>query len=156
MIQRIQTVYLLLAIVCIGSVFFFNIGGYQDTTAHITEIGMYKVTTGSGEVTPTVKGNLAAIMASVALVMLVLTVFQYKHRKRQIQFARLSYLLVMLVIGVFWWVLEANYWTKHIEGAVFDYGVSFYLPFAAIAFIWLANRGIKADEDLVRSLDRIR
>jgi len=35
-------------------------------------------------------------------------------------------------------------------------GFASILPLVAICFIWLANRGIKHDERLVRSADRIR
>jgi len=31
-----------------------------------------------------------------------------------------------------------------------------FLPVAALAFQFLANRGIKADEKLVKSMDRLR
>jgi len=36
------------------------------------------------------------------------------------------------------------------------YHVGFYLPVVALAFLFLAIRGIKKDEALVKSLDRIR
>jgi hypothetical protein len=42
----------------------------------------------------------------------------------------------------------------HIERI--DYGLGMYLPVIALAFTFLANRGIKKDEDLVKSVDRLR
>ena len=37
-----------------------------------------------------------------------------------------------------------------------SYGIGAYLPVVAIAFLLLAFRGIKKDEDLVKSIDRLR
>jgi hypothetical protein len=36
------------------------------------------------------------------------------------------------------------------------YGVGLYLLVSAIPFIFLANRGVKNDEKLIKSLDRLR
>tara|TARA_Y100000589_G_scaffold328065_1_gene371367 strand:+ start:49 stop:210 length:162 start_codon:yes stop_codon:yes gene_type:complete len=36
------------------------------------------------------------------------------------------------------------------------YHVGFYMLISSIPFLFLANRGIKKDDDLVKSLDRLR
>ena len=36
------------------------------------------------------------------------------------------------------------------------YHVGFYLLISSIPFLFLANRGVKKDDDLVKSLDRLR
>ncbi|MFZ4786296.1 MAG: DUF4293 family protein, partial [Flavobacteriales bacterium] len=40
--------------------------------------------------------------------------------------------------------------------AKFHFGMSFFLPFVALVFNWLAAKNIRKDEALVRSVDRIR
>ncbi|MBK9764863.1 MAG: DUF4293 family protein [Flavobacteriales bacterium] len=48
----------------------------------------------------------------------------------------------------------AAIWSK---GATINHlGLSFYLPIVALVLAFLAERSIKADEDLVRSVDRLR
>ena len=42
------------------------------------------------------------------------------------------------------------------EGLTTLYSYGFYFPVAALAFQFLANRGIKKDEALVRSVERLR
>jgi hypothetical protein len=42
------------------------------------------------------------------------------------------------------------------EAAVSEKGIGMFIPIASIVFLVLANKAIKKDEDLVKSVDRLR
>ena len=44
----------------------------------------------------------------------------------------------------------------HSPSDMIQYNIGTFLPVAALPFVFLANRGIKKDEELVKSLDRLR
>lgn len=119
MIQRIQTIWLLLAVLSIVAALLF--------TAHVPW--------------------LMALLAVAAFIDVV-AVFIYKNRKHQVHLCRLSDFLLIA------WVLV------YAIGMFTDKGVELsalaLLPVAGLVFQILAIRGIKHDEELVRSADRIR
>jgi drug/metabolite transporter (DMT)-like permease len=81
----------------------------------------------------------------------------YKSRPRQVRVVRSAW-LVVLALGVLQFI-AGNSLHAYLEksGTVeSSYGVSFFLPFLAIVFAFLAERAIKKDEDLVKSMDRLR
>lgn len=91
--------------------------------------------------------SLCGIVSALAFV----AILQFKNRKRQQQLCNTSIILTLCWIGFF------CYTHFFAEGQ----GVS-TLPFAAvlpvvsIVCLFLAKAGIKHDEDLIRSMDRIR
>ncbi|TVR39217.1 MAG: DUF4293 family protein [Cryomorphaceae bacterium] len=154
MIQRIQTVYLALAILSMALMFAFKIS-YIETGDDLAVITVYGVTLNdqavqnSWLVLPPWAWNVLIIAALVSAVVL------YRNRRRQMLLARTSSLLIIayFVVLYFAGTTLADSFTG-VERP--SYGVSTYFPVAAFAFVFLANRAIKKDEDLVRSLDRLR
>ena len=77
------------------------------------------------------------------------------HAKRQQQFVmgRLNIILNLILLGLFVYrALSASGGTT----AVPEKGVGMFLPVFSIVFLVLANKAIKKDEDLVKSVDRLR
>lgn len=186
MIQRIQTIYLLLAFVCVVLLLFFPLFSVvaeanKDIPAHISaEFGAYGL-----QFTNTIQSQHELVMGEevfadfatdpekgsfpVYVVYIILALFTaasillYKKRKRQLMVARFSFLFhTITVIGVY-----AFYYfgTGAIKDALpltadltitFGLEPGFYLILATIPFLLLAIRGIKHDENLVKSLDRLR
>lgn len=76
------------------------------------------------------------------------------HAKRQQQFVmgRLNMILNLILLGLF------VYRTLNASGetAISEKGVGMFLPIFSIVFLVLANKAIKKDEDLVKSVDRLR
>jgi hypothetical protein len=96
------------------------------------------------------------VVVPLLTAVLVISIFMFNKRKRQMRVSRSSYLITALIIAGAY--LANNSFIAYMDppGVTASFGVSFYLPFAVLAFTWLANRSIKKDEDLVRSLDRLR
>lgn len=153
MIQRIQTVYLILcSMLCIAcmSLPVARFAGAEGT------IRMYNLflssSQGGHQFTP---WALFAILCLVATLS-ALNVFLFRRRALQMRVAVLSMILLVgyyLVYGVFAYLLGVQYGEAGLAYAP-HWAVS--LPFAALVLEYLAFRGILKDELLVKSLDRLR
>ena len=89
---------------------------------------------------------------SVALSLFAIT--QFKKRKRQLNLGKINYLLLLTTIVMLF--LDSDNIGQKLAIEKIQYGFGMYLPVVALAFTFLANRSIKKDEDLVRSVERLR
>lgn len=162
MIQRIQSVFLFFGLLMGILVFMFPIAGFLTETAyfkfficHIQDLSPdpfseMKVT---GQTFPWFYTIPLAILQLLISVLILFTIFQYKKRPLQIKMNYLTILLnVMLVGGIFY---SASLIEKQ-TGVVADYGFGGVFPLVSIVLIFLANYGVKKDEKLIRSADRLR
>jgi hypothetical protein len=152
MIQRIQTIYLLIADLLIASLFIAPLAEFAGKDGRIFLLTINGVFVEASKEIISRSWPLF-ILVCLILILLTLTIFQYKNRIRQ---KNLSYLTVFLLIGLtaaicfFIWrndtMLEGTYALK----------IYFTFPPISAIFIFLAIRGIAKDEHLVKSIDRIR
>ncbi|MFI5450759.1 DUF4293 domain-containing protein [Pedobacter sp. UC225_61] len=152
MIQRIQSIWLLLAAVTICCLLFIpmviaNTGGAEY---YIIASGLYQKT---GDHTTQVESFLPLFISTIAVaIMCFVNIFNFK--KRTIQ-KRICIASAVLVIGLSFWC--SQYAKKIPEGLeTANYSAGMFLPVIAIFFIILAIRGINNDEKLLRSADRLR
>ncbi|EEI91092.1 hypothetical protein HMPREF0765_3317 [Sphingobacterium spiritivorum ATCC 33300] len=157
MIQRIQTVWLLLAGVTIFALFLFPYLQYID----VAGIGRKLLVSGSytavnGE---SVKEE-SFILQSIATVVLglipVYIIFKFKDRKMQI---KLILLQMVLVVLFFFWLYSfsgdiLSKTSQYLSAS--NIGVGFFLFPVAIVFLSLAFGGIRKDERLIKSAERLR
>ncbi len=157
MIQRIQTIWLLLASLAILSLFLFPYVSYIDL------VGLGKMIFINGEygaVNNEVVKNEGYIMQVVATVVLALvplfTIFQFKNRKLQVKLIYAEIVLIFL-FGV-WLFLSASSTLSLINQGINaqNIGVGFFLLPMAIIFLTMALGGIRKDEKLIKSADRLR
>lgn len=155
MIQRKQTVYLLLAIVC----FVVNAAmpiGYliPDGMGVSSEINSLGVLDGNtGELTYPFMA-LPIVMLALNILHSISTIFMYKNRKAQMTNCYAQ------VVGIFVEYIVCGFliWYNCVDGKDVHYDTAFAicLPIVAIILILLAHKGINDDERLVRAADRIR
>lgn len=136
MIQRIQTIYLLIAAAISGGLIFV--------------VSLWIDGEGNEVVAMDESSYFGAFVAS-ALLSLV-AIFIYNNRKLQTVINRLNILLNLILLGVF--VYRSL--TMSGETAVSEKGIGMLLPIISIVFLVLANRAIRRDEQLVKSADRFR
>lgn len=145
MIQRIQTVWLLLAML-INAVL-FRIDLY---TAHIIQNGTDTITA----VNVTNYYPLLIIAALITLLPLF-AIFLFKNRKQQKGIVTLSIVVTLGFIALtIMRVGNLNNATPPATGGA--YSVLSVLPVVSLIFLFLALKGIRKDEKLVKSLDRLR
>lgn len=162
MIQRKQTIYLALAFICMALLIFFPIFGIQsERFGEIVEgsfgaHGLY-VSDGSSSSFPLYVIFIALALLSAA------GIFLYKDRKKQLLLCRLNlifHILIAFAFLAFYYLgktmVEDALTSKGLTGVQFSVDIGFFFLVATIPFLILAIRGIKHDENLVQSLDRIR
>ncbi len=82
----------------------------------------------------------------------LITIFLFNNRKLQFVLGRLIIILNFILLGVL------IYRSQILSGgtAVPEKGIGMLIPLISIVFIALANKAVKRDEDLVKSVDRLR
>lgn len=152
MIQRIQSIWLLLASLTICCLVFIpmvtaNVGGIEY---HVIASGLYQKT---GNQTTQIESSLPLYISTIAVVLIcLLNIFNYKRRTTQ---KRIIIATIIMIIGLAFWCSQ---FAKIIPGdlANANYNIGMFLPVIAILFCILAIRGINNDEKLLRSADRLR
>lgn len=158
MIQRIQTVYLLLAAISGVLTFFLPFAHFLQDGMKLSEyavFGFFNVQSDIFESNGPF-GFPAWIFSVLAVVFPAVAVFLYKNRPLQLRMARMGFLMNLGFIVYLFFAIDTLFEQNYGPDQEVLYHVGFYLPVVAIAFLFLAVRGIKKDEALVKSLDRIR
>ena len=138
MIQRIQTVYLLLVTIACIAYIFVPFGQIK------TPVGGLE-TWAIKQVTPIMIEDI--VVAALAFV----SIFLFNNRKNQMRVVLGNILLSIVLIGLFIFGL-----TQHIGIQNYVFKVGAILPVFILLFNILAYFSIKSDEKLVRSMDRLR
>ncbi|MFK7795822.1 MAG: DUF4293 domain-containing protein [Aureispira sp.] len=138
-IQRIQSIYLLIAAVA-GSALF----GFPFATAPAQQEGM--LVDGAFDI----NDHIGLIVLTVLVIFLsVVTIFLYNNRVLQMNLGKLNIVLLLGLVGL------AGYLFFTLQVAT-SLGVGLVAPALVLIFVVLANRNIQKDEKLVRSADRLR
>lgn len=153
MLQRIQTVYLLIIVALTVATLFLPLAVIQsgDIFYSLDASGISTMVPETELVYPA--WELFALTAIIALVALV-TIFLYKNRILQIRLSVFNGLLMIGFYGLFAYLL----WQAKGQVDDFHLSVKIALSFPLINMIldYLVIRNIGADEALVRSLERLR
>lgn len=179
MIQRIQTVYIALAIVALALCLFFPIATYvapiqstQQTIAARLDIFPHAVATSGAEmdeVYATINVPQKGFIKTWPLVVLLFAtmalaatcIFLYHNRVLQMRLVAVASLLgVIYIFLIFIWAVDA--FAKAFatpfgaDSPVVTYALGTWAPIAAVALLILAQRAIRKDEMKVRAADRLR
>jgi len=131
MIQRIQSIYLLVAAIAM-TLISFKVPVYTlNETMFMAQ-----------------DDTKMFILTIVGAIFSLLGLFMFKNRKFQMKLIRLT-VLIQMIIGVRLFMLLNKF------EVVLNNTLLFLMAFSLIALI-MAYRGVKKDDDLVRSVDRIR
>jgi hypothetical protein len=159
MIQRIQSVFLLMVVVLAALLFVFPIADYfSDTTTlklMLTGVDSY-VPKGASLQTAVISPYLVYFNVLVNLAVAAVAgfaIFQYKQRPFQVKLVRIA-LLIDIVLLVVLFVIT-DFLKKKLQVTP-EYGVGILFPLISVVFLVLAQRSILKDERLVKSTDRLR
>ena len=149
MIQRIQSLYLLLAGVSLlgtaGLPLFFFSG---SSAAAMTALAF--VDDANGVIT---RPWGVAVFFLLAFVLAIVAILRYKDRKKQIFLV--NYLILVIIVGCIAAVAYGLAFASQ-EQCSLEWSNGMLLPVVACVLSVLARRGIRKDEELVRAADRIR
>lgn len=161
MIQRIQSVFLVLVIAAlVSSVFFvFWVKSNNDTQEAVNmkaqEIVKVKMVDGNQEVIETSQHIYLFILPLVIAGIAFYSLLQYKNRLRQMQLGAVCSLLMGINLALVVW--RSTVMDEMIGTTTYDFpAYGFYALVGAMLFNLSANRFIRKDDKLVKSMDRIR
>lgn len=140
MIQRIQTLWFLVAILVLSATFFFDI--YQQTgVANIPNLSL---------------GNdiIGIILIVVSMVISLYTIFLFKNRKKQITFSWLS--IIMSLVSFAYLYIACEHYMENNGIMNGHYWIGLFMPLLSVVFLFMGMMGIKKDQKLIKSLDRLR
>ncbi len=159
MLQRIQTIFLLLVVICMSVTFFFPLWTLlAEDGSKIYELFNLKLNSYSPE-----DGSLnelyfpysfVASLAAASITIAIIEITKFNNRLLQMKLGALNAMLMAATMG-----LSVYFATDLITSEVSNggkYGLGLFLPAAAMICNIIANRFIRKDERLVRSVDRIR
>jgi len=136
MIQRIQTIYLVISAIVMGALFMW-FPAIQSADGSVL----------LGRNEPLVFGLLF-----ISIALSIISILSFKKRQLQFVLNRLNIISNFVLLGVFVYRLL----TLSGETIVSEKGIGVLLPIISIVFLVLANKAVKRDEDLVKSADRLR
>ena len=136
MLQRIQTIYIIVSAIITGCL-------YTWFPTILDEAGNTVIARNEILV-------FGLLFVSIALA--IISILSFKKRQFQFVMNRLNIISNFVLLGVF------VYRSLKISGEtlVSEKGIGVLLPIISIVFLVLANKAIKKDEDLVKSVDRLR
>ncbi len=156
MIQRIQSLFLLISVIACILTFFFPIASFW------AEEGSYKFyLTGLQALFPGPSPSsinaipLIVITALMGLLILII-IFLYKKRILQLRGIRFCIMLniVLILLILFFYTPAIEKITK--ADADYTSEIGMYFPLISLILLILANRFINKDEKLIKSADRLR
>ena len=144
MLQRIQTVWLLLAMACGVLLLYFPV--WQVSSEGVSE-GMDAIGAGTHFY---LLGFPPVIFVTHAI-----AIFSFKNRKRQIRLCNINVMLFMIFLVAAIAILQVeNHVMQNFHPGDFRLGA--ILPLIGIILNLMAKSGVKKDQELIRSMDRLR
>lgn len=135
MIQRIQSIYLFLAVITVFVVtWFFPLFTTKGGVIYLVDEPVF----------------FGAYMFSG--IISLFTIFKYKNRKQQVVSGRINIIINFVAFG---FLLYYFYNTLQVDNQT-ELGATAFLPILVVIFVSMANRAIMRDEALVRAADRFR
>ncbi|MCM1532657.1 MAG: DUF4293 domain-containing protein [Bacteroides sp.] len=177
MIQRIQSVFLALAMLLTSLLFSFVLCDFHLPENHITvvpgdNIAVMKM---NGFIAPYEHFNqivapsrfpLLVVLTSLLFILLAITLFSYRNRPRQIKLCTITFFVNIILLGYLFLspdmissrlssVLDLGL-DKQAARKMVHYQWASFFPLVSLIFVRLASRNIRKDENLVRSAERLR
>lgn len=155
MIQRIQSLYLLLAAIAAAVMFFFPLAvfyGDHNFKMYVYQLSFFDPNPGLD----VGAYFLLPILGMVVLIIFlsILSLLNFKNRKRQLMMIKVNMAFTLIFLAGFFFG-----YMRLLEGFVGnapEYQFASFMPVVIFLFLILANRGVQKDEKLIRSMDRLR
>ncbi|MCQ2204350.1 MAG: DUF4293 domain-containing protein [Bacteroidales bacterium] len=154
MIQRKQTLFILVAMILTGSLMFQSLGNFSGEKG-LFEMVFYALRDITNADQPTVVYYLVPLASLVVLttVLNLITIFLYKNRPLQMRVCGIN-VGIQLGLAAIMLYLQMQLASDIEVEWVFNY--TMLLPVLAAVLDYLAYRGISDDEALIQSLNRLR
>jgi len=150
MIQRIQSIFLLLAALCLGLLF---IDSFDFAKAN--NIAGSDPILGDGDYDTNDHPLLMGLVIAGMIISLI-TIFLFKNRNLQSNITKLAMVIIIgLVAAAGYYFAQNESLAESLNGSL-ELSFGWASPTLALIFAVFALRGINKDENLVKSMDRLR
>ena len=153
MIQRIQTLYLLVAELLVGTLFIKPFAKLVDKGGLEYTSDMLAVNRFGANSQLMQSNTLLSVLGGALLILILFTILRYKNRKNQQKLAFISLVGCLVANGIMY--LQVRSFSEQVPGTS-TLTLTFVFPIIAAVFILMAIKAIRKDDALVRSVDRIR
>lgn len=155
MLQRVQTIWLFFATAAIFSLFLFPYLQTFNTDGSVKALKVTGIQENIGGQIVQTEAFTGLTIATVIIGLIpFITIFLFKNRKKQMM---LCYVSIVSILGFSFWLVQT---AKTALGGITlqseNYGLGVILPSLAVFFMVLALRGIRRDDKLIKSADRLR
>jgi hypothetical protein len=152
--QRVQTIFLVIAIISLVVAVFLPIWTHQDASGktHVLYALHYTIVDQDERTTQYMPYSLTAIFAIASATIALIEIGKFKDRMLQMKLGALNSLFLVATIGSA--LYFSNQMIKTFQGG--EYGFGIWLPGVAVLCNLLSNRFIRRDEKLVRDSERLR
>lgn len=143
MIQRIQTIFLLLSSLCLAGLFALPLATSKVAGQSFLNDKVYSI----------MDSPILIIITALAILLPAIAIFLFNNRKLQVSLSRISGVssILVLVAAVVLLMLNNLFNAENLQ-----VGLGVVLVVLATIFSFLASRFIKKDDNLVKSMDRLR
>lgn len=157
MLQRVQTLYWILAGICIS---FLNFGvtifEFHSSKSDII-FSLFKIETIDKVTSTSEKSNQYFYFFTILIfVLIVLAISSFKKIKKQMKLGRIVFFLYLLEVVFLLLVSSFPKIFIGVEASSKSLGIGFFIAVVGLPFTFLANLGVKRDKNLLDSLDRLR
>ncbi len=155
MIQRIQSLYLLAALLLMGLMLFVPFAEIAGRDGSIYVFGCLGLSASyAGEVTTVMRTWPVFILILILSLLLFISILLYGNRKLQMRVCVYVIILEFGLIGLSYYYFVVAF--RRLEAVGNAIRIPVIVPVIVIVLVYLAFRGIRKDEILVRSIDKIR
>lgn len=162
MIQRRQTIFMLLTAILSALLFFMPLASF-DADGNVMKFTIFGIQNPIDTLTLSKSYTWPLIVLTILMTIVpIFTIFKYKKRELQVKLCHLNMLLNIVFIGIVFLYYDND--IKEVIAAVevdaynldvaYFFGMAF--PLANLILETLAIRGIKKDIALLKSIDRLR
>lgn len=153
MIQRIQTIYLALAVIISSTLTYVNIADYV-TKSGIYVLKMRGVFNSQDLAEAAIlESNIYTLLIALTIIVPLYTIFSFNKRKLQMKFTLASIVINLFTFG--WTFAITNFAREYIDFKT-SYSIFLIFPLISAILLVLAYVNINKDEKLIKSLNRIR
>jgi len=145
MIQRIQSIFLLVAVLLCLVLMYVPIYDFIPVNAASSPAGNHHFEIFNSAILALINGGVGVLS--------LLAIFMFKNRNLQIRVTNLALLIDCALIGLLFFTADSMSTTFQ---STVHYLYGSYLPIVTAICLFIAIRFIKRDEALVRSADRLR
>lgn len=145
MIQRIQSLFLLLACIAFLLVFAFDFASSDTEVTGVFADKVYNV----------MDNPILIVITALGAGLLMVSIFMFRNRGLQIKLGYSS-MICAILLPIIAFLLIYNEGTTLTSNIEISNGIAGLLPIFVIVFVILSLRAIKKDDKLVKSMDRLR